>query len=285
MDKLTVKANAKINLTLNITGRLPNGYHSLKSIMQSITLHDIVTVERTERNDIEVKCGSGIPSGEQNIAYKAADAFFRSVGLYDKDVRITIDKHIPSEAGLGGGSADAAAVICCLDRLFGCDMNKKALCKIGASVGADVPFCISGGTTLCEGIGEVITPLSPLSCGCVLIAKGKLGVSTKEAYAKIDSAEIKHTPWDKNDFVGSFESWARLCSNDFEAVSGNSEVDLIISEMKNGGAALAQMSGSGSAVFGLFSDKENAESCCKKLVSSGFFAEICEFAQNGFEYL
>lgn len=285
MDKLTVKANAKINLTLNITGRLPNGYHSLKSIMQSITLHDIVTVELTEKNDIEVICGGGIPSGEQNIAYKAADAFFRSVGLDDKGVRITIDKHIPSEAGLGGGSADAAAVICCLDRLFGCDMTKKDLCRIGTSVGADVPFCISGGTALCEGIGEVITPLSPLSCGCVLIAKGKLGVSTKEAYAKIDSAEIKHTPWDKNDFVGSFEGWARLCSNDFEAVSGNPEVDLILSDMKNSGAALAQMSGSGSAVFGLFSDEENAESCCKKLVSSGFFAEICGFSQNGIEYL
>lgn len=283
MDKLTVKANAKINLTLNITGRLSNGYHSLKSIMQSISLHDTVTVEQTESSAIEVICGGGIPSGEQNIAYKAASVFFRFADISDTGVKITIDKHIPSEAGLGGGSADAAAVICCLNKLFGCNLPQKSLCEIGVSVGADVPFCIMGGTALCEGIGEVITPLATLSCKNVLIAKGRLGVSTKDAYAKIDSAEIEHTPWDKTDFVGIFESWAKLCSNDFEDVSGDPEVELICSEMKNSGAAVAQMSGSGSAVFGLFSDNEKAESCRKKLAESGFFAEICGFAEDGIE--
>lgn len=283
MDKLTVKANAKINLTLNITGKLPNGYHTLRSIMQSISLHDIVTVEKTADSRIEVLCGGGIPSGEQNIAFKAAESFFRFADIIDKGVKITIEKHIPSEAGLGGGSADAAAVICCLDKLFGCELSREKLCEIGASVGADVPFCIVGGTALCEGIGEVITPLSPLSCGCVIIAKGRLGVSTKDAYAKIDSAEIKHTPWESSDFIGSFESWAKLCSNDFEAVSGNHEVEKICSEMKNGDAVLAQMSGSGSAVFGLFSDKDKAEICRQKLSDYGFFAEICEFSEKGIE--
>lgn len=283
MDKLTVKANAKVNLTLNITGRLSNGYHSLKSIMQSISLHDTVTVEQTESSAIEVICGGGIPSGEQNIAFKAASAFFCFSDIPNTGVKITIDKHIPSEAGLGGGSADAAAVIFCLNKLFGCNLPQKSLCEIGVSVGADVPFCIMGGTALCEGIGEVITPLTPLSCKNVLIAKGKLGVSTKDAYEKIDSAEPEHTPWDKTDFVGSFESWGKLCSNDFEAVSGNHEVELICSEMKNSGAAVAQMSGSGSAVFGLFSDNEKAESCRKRLAESGFFAVICGFAENGIE--
>lgn len=283
MDKLSVKANAKINLTLNITGRLPNGYHTLRSIMQSISLHDVVTVEKTDSAEIEVICGGGIPSGERNIAYKAAREFFRFADIADKGVKITVEKHIPSEAGLGGGSADAAAVICCLDKLFGCNFSQKALCDTGALVGADVPFCIVGGTALCEGIGEVITPLSPLECECVLIAKGKLGVSTKEAYAKIDSAEIKHSPWEVSDFSGGFESWARLCSNDFEAVSGNNEVEAVISEMKNSGASLSQMSGSGSAVFGLFSERENAESCRKKLSELGFFAEICGFSPKAIE--
>ncbi len=283
MDKLSVKANAKINLTLNITGRLPNGYHSLRSIMQSISLHDVVTVEKTDSAEIEVICGGGIPSGDRNIAYKAAREFFRFADIAGKGVKITVEKHIPSEAGLGGGSADAAAVICCLDKLFGTKLPQKDLCKIGALVGADVPFCIVGGTALCEGIGEVITPLSPLECECVLIAKGKLGVSTKEAYAKIDSAEIKHSPWEVSDFSGGFESWARLCSNDFEAVSGNSEVETLISEMKSSGALLSQMSGSGSAVFGLFSERENAESCREKLSKLGFFAEICGFAEKGIE--
>lgn len=283
MDKLSVKANAKINLTLNITGRLPNGYHSLRSIMQSISLHDVVTVEKTDSAEIEVICGNGIPSGDRNIAHKAAREFFRFADIADKGVKITVEKHIPSEAGLGGGSADAAAVICCLDKLFGCNFSQKALCDTGALVGADVPFCIVGGTALCEGIGEVITPLSPLECECVLIAKGKLGVSTKEAYAKIDSAEIKHYPWEVSDFSGGFKSWARLCSNDFEAVSGNTEVEALISEMKNSGASLSQMSGSGSAVFGLFSECKNAESCREKLSKLGFFAEICGFAEKGIE--
>lgn len=283
MDKLTVKANAKINLTLNITGRLPNGYHALRSIMQSISLHDVVTVEKTADSGIEVLCGGGIPSGEQNIAHKAAREFFHSADISDKGVKIIIEKHIPSEAGLGGGSSDAAAVISCLDKLFGCNFSREKLCEIGASVGADVPFCIVGGTALCEGIGEVMTPILPLSCGCVLVAKGKLGVSTKDAYAKIDSTEVEHTPWESSDFIGSFESWAKLCSNDFEAVSGNKEVETIRSEMNSYGAALSQMSGSGSAVFGLFSDKDNAESCRKKLSEYGFFAEICEFSEKGIE--
>lgn len=283
MDKLSVKANAKINLTLSITGRLPNGYHTLRSIMQSISLHDIVTVETTNSTEIEVICGGGIPSGEQNIAYKAAREFFRFADISDMGVKITVDKHIPSEAGLGGGSADAAAVICCLNKLYDCDFSRETLCEIGASVGADVPFCIMGGTALCEGIGEVITPLSPLECECVLIAKGKLGVSTKEAYEKIDSTEIKHSPWEISDFSGGFESWAKLCSNDFEVVSGDPEVEAIISEMKSCGASLSQMSGSGSAIFGLFCEHENAESCRKKLSELGFFAEICGFAKNSIE--
>lgn len=283
MDKLSVKAYAKINLTLNITGRLPNGYHSLRSIMQSISLCDIVTVEKTALPEIEVICGGGIPSGERNIAYKAAREFFRFADISDIGVRITIEKHIPSKAGLGGGSADAAAVIRCLNKLFNCNFPQEMLCRIGVSVGADIPFCIVGGTALCEGIGEIITPLSPLSCGCVLVAKGSLGVSTKDAFAKIDSTKINHSEWESSDFSGSFESWARLCSNDFETVSGNPEVRAIISEMRNSGAVLAQMSGSGSAVFGLYSESKKAESCQKKLAELGFFAEICEFAEQEIE--
>lgn len=286
MDKLTAKANAKINLTLDITGRLPNGYHSIKSIMQSVSLHDVVSVERTNSGDIEVICSNeNIPSGEHNIAYKAAREFFEYADIACPSVKISIEKHIPSEAGLGGGSADAAAVIVCLNKLFGCGFSKERLCVIGAKVGADVPFCIIGGTALCEGIGEVITPLSPLSCGCVLIAKGKLGISTKTAYAELDKAGIPHKEWETSDFSGVPESWARLCSNDFEAVSGNSEIAAIKSEMHSCGAILSQMSGSGSAVFGLFGERKSAESCREKLISSGFFAEICSFSEKGIEYL
>lgn len=286
MDKLTVNANAKINLTLDITGKLPNGYHSLRSIMQSVSLHDIVSVERTNSGEIEVVCrDERIPSGEQNIAYKAAREFFEYADIVRSGVKIDIEKHIPFEAGLGGGSADAAAVISCLNKLFGCGFSQKRLCVIGAKVGADVPFCITGGTALCEGIGEIITPLSPLSCGYVLIAKGKLGISTKDAYAAIDKSDIAHKVWETSDFSGTPENWSIFCSNDFEAVSDNSEIMAIKSEMKSCGAVLTQMSGSGSAIFGLFGGAEKAERCREKLISSGFFAKICSFSKNGIEYL
>ncbi|MGN1137701.1 MAG: 4-(cytidine 5'-diphospho)-2-C-methyl-D-erythritol kinase [Oscillospiraceae bacterium] len=286
MDKLTAKANAKVNLTLDITEKLPNGYHSIRSVMQSVSLHDVVSVERTNIGEIEVFCrDDNIPSGEQNIAFKAAREFFEYADIACPSVKISIEKHIPSEAGLGGGSADAAAVIVCLNKLFGCGFSQERLCVIGAKVGADVPFCIIGGTALCEGIGEVITPLSHLSCDCVLIAKGKLGISTKAAYAELDKTKIPHKEWEATNFSGVSENWTRLCSNDFEAVSGNSEIAAIKSEMKSCGAILSQMSGSGSAVFGVFGELKSTEICREKLISSGFFAEICSFSENGIEYL
>lgn len=286
MDKLTVRANAKINLTLEVTGRLPNGYHTLRSVMQSISLCDTVTVRRTLFGRTEVVCSDkSIPDNEDNIAFKAAKAFFDHSGMHGENVHISIEKHIPSEAGLGGGSADAAAVIHCLNEIFGCGYPREELCKIGERIGADVPFCIVGGTALCEGIGEKITLLPNICRQNVLIAKGKLGISTKEAYEHIDGAELTHKKWDISDFRDNFKKMGSVCTNDFEVVSDNTEINAIKETMLRFNAEFAQMSGSGSAVFGLFKETQSAESCQKKLVSSGFFAEICCFSEKGIEYL
>ncbi len=280
MNRLDVKANAKINLTLNITGKLPNGYHSISSIMQSVSLCDRVTVERTESGGIEVTCDNqNIPSGGKNIAYKAAERFSEYADIACMNVKIHIEKHIPSEAGLGGGSSDAAAVIRCLNELYGCGYSERRLCEIGSAVGADVPFCIIGGTALCEGIGEEITPLPMLEEDYVLIAKGKLGVSTPEAYARLDKTELSPKNWDKNDFSGSADNWASLCTNDFEKVSDNHEITDIKGTMENCGAIVSQMSGSGSAVFGIFQTENEAVKCREMLADKGYFAEICKFSK------
>lgn len=276
MNSLDVKAYAKINLTLDITGRLPNGYHSIRSIMQSISLCDNVTVERTDCGGIEVICDKkNIPSGEKNIAYKAAERFAEYADIACMNVKIHIEKHIPSEAGLGGGSSDAAAVIRCLNELYGCGYSEKRLCEIGSNVGADVPFCIIGGTALCEGIGEEITPLPALEEEYVLIAKGKLGISTPEAYARLDKTELSAKEWKSSDFSGKAEKWSRYCSNDFEKVSDNYEITDIKSLMKSGGALISQMSGSGSAVFGIFQTENEAVKCREMLTDKGYFAEVC----------
>ncbi|MBP0959505.1 MAG: 4-(cytidine 5'-diphospho)-2-C-methyl-D-erythritol kinase, partial [Oscillospiraceae bacterium] len=161
MDKISVKANAKINLGLDIVGIRDDGYHLLKTVMQSVSLYDIIALEKA--NDISVICSDEtLPCGEQNLAFKAAKLFFEETKIVG-GVKISIEKNIPSQAGLGGGSADAAGTIFALNKLYNADLSDEKLCEIGEKVGSDVPFCIVGGTKLCEGIGERLTSLKPVS--------------------------------------------------------------------------------------------------------------------------
>ena len=185
---LRLKANAKINFCLDIIGVREDGYHLIESVMQSISLCDKVSLSKTRLNTIELNCPKiNIPK-EKNIAYKAAKAFLEEAGI-DSGVRIKIKKNIPEQAGMGGASADAAAVIVGLNRLFKVGFSEQKLCEIGAKIGADVPFCIMGGTMLVRGIGEVLTELDNCADCHIVIVKGTQGVSTKEAYDAIDSAE------------------------------------------------------------------------------------------------
>ena len=278
MNSITVPAYAKINLTLDVTGKRQDGYHTLDSVMQSISLCDTVEISANSSGLITVDCtDKSIPCGdtaEKNFAYKAAVAFYSCTGISDIGLHISIEKHIPSEAGLGGGSSDGAAVIVGMNKLYGANLSDKQLCEIGLKVGADVPFCIVGGTRLCRGIGEDISPAPPLEDCFIVIGKGSSGISTREAYEKIDSLNLSERLNSKL-YNGSPSSLAKAGGNIFERVTDNIDVSEIKRINAECGAAYSAMSGSGSAVFGLYCERADAEKCLSLLREKSFFAEIC----------
>ena len=186
MKRITVKAPAKINLSLDILGKRADGYHFLRTVMHAIDLCDTIHISMTG-SDIQILCDrEDVPCDERNIAYKAAAAFFDQTQATQTGIRIQIDKTIPSQAGLGGGSADGAAVLVALNELYQTGLDTSKLQKIGALVGADIPFCITGGCALAEGIGEILSPIhAQLDC-CFVVCKPEIGVSTAAAYNKFD---------------------------------------------------------------------------------------------------
>ena len=267
---MKIKAYAKINLMLDILGTLPNGYHNLWMIMQSVSLYDTVTVEKNDSEKITLSCSEeGIPTNEKNIAYKAAVAFFEKTGIKNNGLHIHIEKAIPSEAGLAGGSADGAAVIKALNELFGKKLTERELCRIGRKVGADVPFCIVGGTCLAQNIGDVLSPLDDIPECYFVLAKPKMGVSTKEAFASFDNASYIRKPKKDKMLIaaanGDFDTVCKLAANVFEQVIEVPERVEIKKIMRENNTKLSLMSGSGPTVYGIFEDKNDAEACAGKL--------------------
>ena len=285
MDKISVKANAKINLGLDIVGTRDDGYHLLKTVMQSVTLYDIITLEKSD--DISVICSDEtLPYDEHNLAFKAAKLFFEETKIVG-GVKINIEKNIPSQAGLGGGSADAAGTIVALNKLYDAGLSDEELCKIGEKTGSDVPFCIIGGTMLCEGVGEKLTPLKSISDTKIVIAKGTNGISTIEAYKTYDKLEgIKHPDVDALiNAINNGEKFSHLCGNVLELTAFLSSVDEIKETMIELGAENSMMTGSGSAVFGIFDNERLAEKCCENLKKSGFFATVSIPSEQGIEII
>ena len=289
--KLTVKANAKINLLLDVTGVKKNGYHSLFTVMQSIGLGDTVTVEKTDGNDITVSCTvPGVPTDSRNIVYKCADKFFQYAGITEnKGIHIHIDKVTPFCAGMGGGSADGAAVLVALNKIFNTNYPEKILCRIGVKVGADIPFCIVGGTALALDTGAVVAPLPDVEDYSIVIVKPEDGVSTKEAYEAVDSLENMKHP--KNQEMleyladGDAENALKLCSNVFEqALEVPGRVD-IKNICNNNGAVASCMTGSGSAVYGIFKEKAQAEKTAEKLKTKFTNVFICTPEKTGVEII
>lgn len=269
---MKIKAYAKINLMLDILGTLPNGYHNLWMIMQSVSLYDTVTVEKNNSEKITITCSKeGIPTNEKNIAYKAAAAFFEKTGIKNCGIHIHIEKCIPSEAGLAGGSADGAAVIKALNEIFDTKLTERELCRIGRKVGADVPFCIVGGTCLAQNIGDVLSPLDDIPRCYFVLAKPKMGVSTKEAFASFDNASYIRKPKKEKMLIaaanGDFDGMCSLAANVFEQVIEVPERVEIKKIMRKNNAKLSLMSGSGPTVYGIFENKEDAESCAEQLKS------------------
>lgn len=275
--KITEKAEAKINLTLDLTGILPNGYHGLFTVMQSVSLGDIITVETNESGNITLCCSDkSVPCDEKNTAYKAAKLFFEAA-LINDGADIFIEKITPSEAGLGGGSADAASVLSILNKIYKDKICEKNLYKIALKVGADVPFCLAKGTKLCQNIGEIMSPLPALDA-YVVIAKPAAGVSTKEAFARFDtSSNLSHPDNDAFLFYassGDYKQALNYAGNMFEVLVPLEEGKEIKEIMKKSGAYYSAMSGSGSAFFGLFDNENDAVKAAEKLKNKYYFAGV-----------
>ena len=261
--EICVNAYAKINLFLDITGRLPKGYHTLNTVMQQIKLCDRVTVKVKDGNGISVFCDvEGIPCDERNIGFKAAEAFLKKTGL-EAEISVYIEKKIPVMAGLGGSSGDGAAVLIALNRLYGEALSGEELEKLGATLGADVPFCIRGGAAVCKGIGDDMRSVKGLDESCfIVIVKPDFECSTAEGYRLYDRQAVA----EKGDFggflealeSGAYETGKRLY-NVFERLYCDERIEQIKSELTDAGALGACLTGSGSAVFGIFDDKEKAE--------------------------
>lgn len=267
---MRIKAYAKINLSLDVVGKRSDGYHLLEMIMQTIDLYDEITVEKIEK-DIKIKCNkSYVPTDERNLAYKAAKMFLEKYKI-KSGVEIFIKKNIPVSAGLAGGSTDAAGVLKLMNRLFEINASDEELMEMGLPLGADVPYCIKGGTCLCEGVGEVITELPRFKDKIVVLVKPPFGVSTKGVYQEFNIERSKIHP-DTNKLINAIKS------NDLKYVSKNMKNLLenvtlkkhkvlisIKEEMRYYGAIGTMMSGSGPTIFALFDDMQKAQKTFEKM--------------------
>lgn len=280
MRQIELKALAKINLGLDVLGRRENGYHDVRMVMQSIYLYDDVKIEKREQPGIEIVTNLFfLPTGDGNIAYKAADLLIREFDLKE-GVRITLKKHIPVAAGMAGGSSNAAAVLFGMNRLFGLKLSKEELMKRGVKLGADVPYCIMRGTVLAEGIGEELRMLPAMPKCTVLIAKPPISVSTKVVYEALDSAPIENHP-DIDGMIaglekGNLREVASHMGNVLEDVTipMHPVIEEIKQEMKSAGALNAMMSGSGPTVFGLFENKMEARKAQERIRAKGLAKQV-----------
>ncbi len=278
MNSLSQKAYAKINLTLDVTGILPNGYHSLRTVMQTISLYDTITVTLKDHPEIQIFCDeAGVPTDERNTCYKAAKLFFEAVGAIECGADISIEKHIPSMAGLGGGSADSAAVLRILNILLKKNLSADKLCEIAVKVGADVPFLINGGTALCDGVGEKITPISYGVKHNVLLVKPDYGISTPFAYKSFDDKKLKSADMSARmiSAMHNGEAIYDYLSNDLETAVADEKIIRIKQELKDCGAKASMMTGSGSCVYGLFDSESECLRALDHLSGRYAFAYAC----------
>lgn len=280
MERIQLKALGKINLGLDVLGKRENGYHDVRMIMQTVYLYDEVTLEKQQTPGITVTSNlTFLPTDGSNIAYRAAKLLLDEFGE-TSGIAIHLKKRIPVAAGMAGGSADAAAVLFGMNRLFGWKLSETELMERGVTLGADVPYCIMRGTALAEGIGEELTRLPAMPKCHVLIAKPPINVSTKLVYEKLDAAAIVDHP----DIDGIIDG---LKKNDISRVAGSMGnvlesvteaqypvITKIKEAMKNGGAINAMMSGSGPTVFGLFKERSAAKKTADQIRQMGLAKQI-----------
>ena len=281
--KLCEKAYGKLNLTLDVLCRREDGYHDLKSAMQTVSLYDQVELEVETGEPWKLLCSrEDIPCDSRNLAWKAARIFCDAIGKEPNGLTIRIDKKIPSGAGMGGGSADAAAVLRLLNRYYGNPMTQEALAELGGTIGSDIPFCVVGGTVMCEGRGERMRRLNDMPRCMIVGCKPEFSVSTPVLFKKIDSVYIYRHP--DNDAMEAaiaacdLTSIAREIYNVFDPVVSEDHPEIShIKDVCNAHGALAsQMTGSGSVVFAIMPDEKSAQNVMEELKKTYSQVFLCE---------
>ena len=275
MNKIVINAMAKINLGLDVLRRRENGYHDVKMIMQTVDIYDTLEFEKRDDSQIIIKVDAmELPTDENNLIYKATKLLFEKRDVKE-GVEITLTKRIPIAAGMAGGSTDAAAALVGINRLFDLGFSMEELKEVGVKIGADVPYCIEGGTALSEGIGEILTKLPDAPDCFVVVAKPEISVSTKYVYENLHANELKYHP----DIDGMVEA---IHNQDLDGVCKRMENVLetvtekkypVISQLKqmllDAGAENSLMSGSGPTVFAIFKEEVKAKEALKKVEESG----------------
>jgi 4-diphosphocytidyl-2-C-methyl-D-erythritol kinase len=280
MNEITLKALAKINLGLDVVRRREDGYHEVRMVMQTIHLYDTLDIRKSEKTGIEIRSNlSFLPVNENNLVYKAGRLLMDEFGI-DGGVAVDLKKRIPVAAGMAGGSTDAAAMLYGMNCLFDLGLSLRELMTRGATIGADVPYCLMRGTALAEGIGEKLTSLPPMVKCPVLIAKPPISVSTKFVYQNLKLTEdTVHPDIDrllsdirKKDFAGVCGDMGNLLET--VTIPAYPVVQQIKERMLESGADAAMMSGSGPTVFGLFSDAATARRAKEDMRRSGIARQV-----------
>ena len=280
---VTVLAPAKLNLSLDVVGTLPNGYHDLDMVMQTIDLYEKIILKTSRDLRLSLP-GSFVPANDKNTAVKAALAFFNYTGLL-AGVDINVYKRVPVRAGMAGGSADAAGVLVGLNELYGAKLSMSELCAIGAGIGADVPFALLGGTCRVRGVGDLMKALPPCPDCRFVVVMPSVGVSTPEAFARYDTmgspvhpdCEAQEQAIRKNDLPAV----CAAAGNALEHCSGAVETPAICEILRANGAITAQMTGSGAAVFGIFADDAQARAAAAVLRKGYKQVYVCRPTTGG----
>ena len=277
----TREAPAKVNLTLDVLGKREDGYHDMHMVMQTVSLCDTVTVEEQTEGFLLQMEGFTPPEGKKTLEQRAAEAFFAHIGKPVPGLKVTIDKRTPAYGGMGGGSADVAALLHILREAYAPELSGEELERIGFTVGSDMPFCVRGGTALAEGRGEILTDLPSMPDCVFVVCKPDFGIPTPELFAVIDSAVLTERP-DTEGMkaalaTGDLEGAASRLFNVFEEAlpAQYHEVFTIKEKMKELGALNALMSGSGPTVFGIFREEETARKaaeCLKEVYDQTWMA-------------
>ncbi len=294
LDMITVTAPAKINLYLEVSSKRADGYHNIESVMQTVTLFDRITLTKhpeTGQKCIKLVCSDdNIPCDERNLVWRAAVLFFDTVGINCYDLSAELTKKIPSSAGLGGGSSDAAAVLKALNSLYEVNLDSDSLREIGAVLGADIPFLIDGGISVVRGIGEIINPCHKMPDCCIAIACAGEGVSTPWAYGLLDETydfsvrKVSAQAFAEVLCGGELHEMCGAMTNIFESVvlPERETARLIGRVFDESGAVRSMMSGSGPSMIGIFDRPAFAQAAAVRLLEYGIMTHIVEpyYPQN-----